>query len=210
MPFWSSDQQCFSDSLFVAYFSGVWPCPQSNASVLKRLPSSMRMMDQCLRSDVVALSHVWLGLPGGRFLSDGGLWISVKMLKRNIDWLWEIVSVTDWWSVTYFTVCHCCCCCYLVIVLIVFLSFIVLYSEMWHIIGCWHCMATVISACRHLLTDVWHCHAWCGCCHCWWWCCQHLDWHRRLQTHGLSQPGVSQKIINVLSRCNFAHILATL
>ena len=104
MPFWSSDQQCFSDSLFVAYFSGVWPCPQSNASVLKRLPSSMRMMDQCLRSDVVALSHVWLGLPGGRFLSDGGLWISVKMLKRNIDWLWEIVSVTDWWSVTYFAV----------------------------------------------------------------------------------------------------------
>ena len=29
-----------------------------------------------LRSDSVALRHVWLGLPGGRFQSDGGLRIT--------------------------------------------------------------------------------------------------------------------------------------
>jgi len=28
------------------------------------------------RSDSMALSHVWLGLPGGRFRSDGGLLIA--------------------------------------------------------------------------------------------------------------------------------------
>ena len=139
-------------------------------------------------------------------------WRPVNQCQNAEEKHWLVVrnSECDWLVECDIFCRHCCCCCYLAIVLIVFLSFIVLYSEMWHIIGCWHCMATVISACRHLLTDMWHCHAWCGCCHCWWWCCQHLDWHRRLQTHGLSQPGVSQKIINVLSRCNFAHILATL
>ena len=29
-----------------------------------------------LRSDSMVLSHVWLGLPGGRFQSDGGLRIA--------------------------------------------------------------------------------------------------------------------------------------
>ena len=29
-----------------------------------------------LRSDTMALSHVWLGHPGGRFQSDGGLRIA--------------------------------------------------------------------------------------------------------------------------------------
>jgi len=34
-----------------------------------------------LRSDSMALSHVWLGLPGGRFQSDGGLRIAAAAAR---------------------------------------------------------------------------------------------------------------------------------
>jgi len=69
---------------FVAYSSWAWPWTHSNASVLERLPSSTQEgpMFSGLRSDTVALSHMWLGLPGGCFQSDGGL---------------RIAAATVWW-----------------------------------------------------------------------------------------------------------------
>jgi len=35
-----------------------------------------------LRSDSMAVSHVWLGLHGGRFQSDGGLRIAAATARR--------------------------------------------------------------------------------------------------------------------------------
>ena len=36
-----------------------------------------------LRSNSMALSHVWLGLPGGRFQSDGGLQIAAATARSR-------------------------------------------------------------------------------------------------------------------------------
>jgi len=46
----------------LVYSCWAWPCPQSNASVLERLPSYVRRKDRCSEVlDPIQSSHVWLG-----------------------------------------------------------------------------------------------------------------------------------------------------
>jgi len=60
------------------------------------------------RSDSMALSHVWLGHPGGRFQSDGGLriaaatarwWSSSGALRAMCSQRISSVAVVPWWKV---------------------------------------------------------------------------------------------------------------
>ena len=43
----------------------------------------MRRKDHCLRFNSMAVSHVWLGLPGGRFQSDGVLRIAAATARSG-------------------------------------------------------------------------------------------------------------------------------
>jgi len=57
-----------------------------------------------LVSDSVALSHVWLGLPGGRFQSDGGLRFGLLVVLYCAAGLVALVSYVSWLN-SYDTVC---------------------------------------------------------------------------------------------------------
>ena len=57
-----------------------------------------------LVSDSVALSQVWLGLPGGRFQSDGGLRFGLLVVLYCAAGLVALVSYVSWLN-SYDTVC---------------------------------------------------------------------------------------------------------
>ena len=61
-------------SLFTAYSSWAWPCPQSNASVLERLSSSTRRKDRC---SVVSDQIQWLGATSG--------WVFLEVVSSLVE-----------------------------------------------------------------------------------------------------------------------------
>jgi len=60
-----------------------------------------------LRSDSIALSHVWLGLPGGRFQSDEGLRIAAATARRwSLSGALHCALLYDWFSTEAFRITH--------------------------------------------------------------------------------------------------------
>jgi len=59
-----------------------------------------------LVSDLMAVSHVWFGLPGGRFQSDGGLRFGLLVVVYCAVGLVALVNHVSWLNTnSYDTIC---------------------------------------------------------------------------------------------------------